>query len=851
MKHTICIPYSPCGGKFKNGKELRYALRGFDKHFQGEYEVVLVGPKKPDWYQGTWLKQTQGKLKSALKLAADTYPDGFFWWYDDCVLIQDQTGEQLMATPARKSWGRIWTSWGKKLEEIRVRLEKEGYTPWDYSKPHGPYWFDKGMIDESFADWPNMAGKFPFESWILSKRDHPRRFGVEAQYYNEFRNNPSADKIFVNWCDRGFTPELIAWLDGRFSIESPEEIGNVSPEENTTAGSEEISHTNSEEIGNMNNETDKPQRVLFTCHEGCDGRVWQWCGDGIRAFARDRNAVLIELPKCLDANPQWVLFDAFTASLAYPEGSEFAWVDSDLVISYPATDVWDCYPKKLHVCPKNGNYRDNLSGRFNLPQGYPNNCTGVVKWNREEAEKLSKWYSENKHRFPKSDGDQELLGVACHELGIPFSWFHRKMHVAGGAPPPHTAFKHKGGPSKVRWIPRFLATNLAEGISPPKFDTSLKTYRICNSGKESYGETVIDPVIAETKSQGISMAHIRAMEEVLKDDVFPCLVLEEDATLMGDAGKIPDNSEDWLFVGLSKYALNRKGKAFKWETPPTVDKGLIDMDSMLATHAIIYNNQSAAKRMLEFANNAVKNNRPIDVEIVLSCQREKISRKGLATPWFYQRGQNQSVTKFSIRQDDIIPTYDMSKYPLFPSEWAQMDERHIYALHTAACSDWQGSRIAVEIGSWKGRSTTALIEALNNGRLDHLHIIEIRPTPELHQVITCANDPSKVTLHTVSSWDAKIKNADFVFIDGDHKWAAAFDTLRAITWGAKVICMHDTQAHPRCGGCWGSAIVGQLMKDDKDWSWEEDCEDRPNEKTFRGFFVARKNDPEKFRMTED
>lgn len=475
MKHTICIPYSPCGGKFKNGKELRYALRGFDKHFQGEYEVVLVGPKKPDWYQGTWLKQTQGKLKSALKLAADTYPDGFFWWYDDCVLIQDQTGEQLMATPARKSWGRIWTSWGKKLEEIRVRLEREGYTPWDYSKPHGPYWFDKGMIDESFADWPNMAGKFPFESWILSKRDHPRRFGVEAQYYNEFRNNPSADKIFVNWCDRGFTPELIAWLDERFSVESNEEIGNVSPEENITAGSEEISHTNSEETIAEEIVDENPRRVLFTCHEGCDGRIWGWCGNGIRAFANSYQAKLVELPKCLDANPQWVLFDAFTESLIYPDGSEFAWVDSDLVISNQATNIWELYAKKLHVCPASGRYRKNLHGRMGLPTAFPRHSTGVVKWNREEAEKLSKWYAENKQRFLKTDGDQELLAVACHELGIVFSWFHRKMHVAGNRPPPRTAFKHKGGRSKIRWIPKFLEMNQKVGIQTPNREPNENT----------------------------------------------------------------------------------------------------------------------------------------------------------------------------------------------------------------------------------------------------------------------------------------------------------------------------------------------------------------------------------------
>lgn len=815
MKHTICIPYSPCGGKFKNGKELRYALRGLAKHFQGEYEVVLVGPKKPDWYHGTWLQQTQGKLKSALKLAADTYPDGFFWWYDDCVLIQDQTGEELKVTPARKSLGKIQTSWGRKLEEIRNRLVKEGYAPWDYSKPHGPYWFDKGMIDESFADWPGMAGKFPFETWILSKRDHPRRFGVEAQYYGDFKNPPAEGRVLVNWCDRGFTPELIAWLDARFGEESPEEIGAPTPQQ--------------------------PKRVLFTCHEGCDHRVWQWCAEGIKAYAESHKAELVELPKCLDANPQWVLFDAFKASLCYSEIDEFAWVDSDLVIAYPATDVWGVYPKKLHVCVKNGHYRDNLAARVGLPNGYPNNCTGVVKWNYSEAEKLAKWYAENKQRFPKTDGDQELLGAACHELGIEFSWFHRKMHVAGSHPPAITVFKHKGGKSKLRWIPRFIETNKRLGIYPTKI--KMKTYRICNPEKALNGEVIVPPVFGHTKRRGTTLAHIRAMEMVLHGNEFPCLVLEEDAALVEDPQALPESAEDWIFVGLSKYALDDNNKTIKWTTPPSVTNGLIDMDGMLSTHAIIYNNASAAQRMLDCAKLALSMDKPIDVGVVMFCRREKVSRKGLANPWFYQSGENQSVTQFSLKQSDVKPSYDMAKYPMFPSEWAQMDDRHTYMLHEAACSDWVGSRIAVEIGSWKGRTTTALIEALNMGKLDHLHIIEIKPTQELKEVIGYAKDPTKVTLHTVSSWDAKIENADFVFIDGDHRWPALLDTLRALTWDAKVICMHDSQAFPRIQSCWGSWQAARLMKDHKDWTWEEDCADRADEKTFRGFFVARKIQP--------
>lgn len=189
----------------------------------------------------------------------------------------------------------------------------------------------------------------------------------------------------------------------------------------------------------------------------------------------------------------------------------------------------------------------------------------------------------------------------------------------------------------------------------------------------------------------------------------------------------------------------------------------------------------------------------------------------------------------------MTPTFDLQKYPLVQSDWMQMDDRHIYMLYDAAISDWKGSRVAVEIGPWKGRTTCALIEALNAGKLDHLHVIELTPTPELHRVLAFANDPNKVTLHTTPSWDlTTISSADFVFIDGDHRWPALADTLRALAWGAKVICMHDTQAFPRLKDCWGSWNAAKLLRQHPDWKCTEDAIDRNSEKTFRGFAVFRR-----------
>jgi hypothetical protein len=169
----------------------------------------------------------------------------------------------------------------------------------------------------------------------------------------------------------------------------------------------------------------------------------------------------------------------------------------------------------------------------------------------------------------------------------------------------------------------------------------------------------------------------------------------------------------------------------------------------------------------------------------------------------------------------------------------QMDDRHIYQLYDAACSEWQGTRVAVEIGSWKGRTTAALVTALTEWKLDHLHIVDVKPTAELRAVMAMVADQSKVTLHTVPSWECPIEKADFVFIDGDHRWPAVGDTLRALTWGASVICMHDSGSYPRIGSCWGAKMAATMLKQYPNRIWVEDCKDREGEKTFRGFLASR------------
>ena len=213
----IVIPLHSRGGKFRDNTEARLTLRSIERYFDGSLKVAVVASRLPDWATGIELILDGGKgLKTAILRAAERFPHGFFWWYDDCTLLQEQTPAQLMVTPAQRGWITARTSWARNLDKIKTRLLEEGRRAIDYSRPHGPYWFNKAMIDEAFADWPAMAGKFPFESWILSKRGWPRRIGVVKQYYGAFRGPPHESAVFLNYCDAGFTPQLRGWLETTF-----------------------------------------------------------------------------------------------------------------------------------------------------------------------------------------------------------------------------------------------------------------------------------------------------------------------------------------------------------------------------------------------------------------------------------------------------------------------------------------------------------------------------------------------------------------------------------------------------------------------------------------------------------
>ena len=121
-----------------------------------------------------------------------------------------------------------------------------------------------------------------------------------------------------------------------------------------------------------------------------------------------------------------------------------------------------------------------------------------------------------------------------------------------------------------------------------------------------------------------------------------------------------------------------------------------------------------------------------------------------------------------------------------------MDLRHVNTLHDCITAVKPG--VAVEVGSWKGHSTVAFLEAMKKLPDMHLHVVELYPKPELLEILKPFGD--RVTLHTKPTWeisDDEMRCVDFIFIDGDHGLAAFADVCFALLYSPTAIAMHDTR----------------------------------------------------------
>ena len=155
-----------------------------------------------------------------------------------------------------------------------------------------------------------------------------------------------------------------------------------------------------------------------------------------------------------------------------------------------------------------------------------------------------------------------------------------------------------------------------------------------------------------------------------------------------------------------------------------------------------------------------------------------------------------------------------------------MDWRHVRMVN--AVLECERPKSVVEIGCFKGFSTSAIIEAHENEPFERVDLIDIDLRPELMAIT-----PKEFNLIDQPS-DRYTGKPECWIIDGDHQDAAHRDYAAAKEANAKIIVIHDTALPDQNQG---AVAIGHKCRAEAVY-WFEDRKERKDEETNRGLMVG-------------
>ena len=147
-------------------------------------------------------------------------------------------------------------------------------------------------------------------------------------------------------------------------------------------------------------------------------------------------------------------------------------------------------------------------------------------------------------------------------------------------------------------------------------------------------------------------------------------------------------------------------------------------------------------------------------------------------------------------------------------------------------------RCVIEIGCHMGVSTTAIVQAYDEGCVDELHLIDVNLRPGVLKFArSCVTFYERPSVHALP--EIRPGGDLVVVVDGDHSLSCVQQELPLVLEKMPLaIIAHDVTAE----------AAGYQQCDGARWLWEElqgsgwycyvDCRRRPNAKTHRGLLVA-------------
>lgn len=172
-----------------------------------------------------------------------------------------------------------------------------------------------------------------------------------------------------------------------------------------------------------------------------------------------------------------------------------------------------------------------------------------------------------------------------------------------------------------------------------------------------------------------------------------------------------------------------------------------------------------------------------------------------------------------------------------------MDQRHVGIVHGVLMT--KKFHNALELGSWRGASSTAFIEAINAHRLDQVTFCDLTIQDSLLDVISACDYPGRVRVTTEYSWDVleSGEDYDFVLVDASHDIeSVGKELVRLVIRKPLVVMAHDTSATAAgYESCEGAQLLKEVFQNMAGYRCLEDSAIRPGERTERGLFLATKD----------
>jgi hypothetical protein len=161
------------------------------------------------------------------------------------------------------------------------------------------------------------------------------------------------------------------------------------------------------------------------------------------------------------------------------------------------------------------------------------------------------------------------------------------------------------------------------------------------------------------KRVGCSMSHSSLLEKVIEENIYPCLILEDDLEIYKFKKEIyvPDDA-DAMYLGFSRYGWNHdQDEPFPKSLKVTeLNAEYHRVYNMLARHAIIHFNPTYDRNCIEIMNNFISDPEKYKAgDVSISKIHPYYKIYSLNEPIFYQNDSGtRGLTKKSLYDCDYV-----------------------------------------------------------------------------------------------------------------------------------------------------------------------------------------------------